>query len=138
MFSSDMITFLLVMRGEKIKLTPERSGVRYENVFHGSTLLTDTNPSLCVLCNGRARPGLLPSQVSAGSSKAVTVPFLLRTACSRGSSSLSGFTDGVLFHAFYISNGMISLRFCFVKQTFSGTLLPFGLMDSNSGDFTKH
>jgi hypothetical protein len=28
-----------MIRGEKIKLTPEDSGVRYEFVFHGSTLL---------------------------------------------------------------------------------------------------
>ena len=49
-------------------LTPEKSGVRYENVFHGSTLLTVHGPSLVSSVTG----GPVPAYISVGGSKAVT------------------------------------------------------------------
>ena len=51
----------------KKNLTPERSGVRYENVFHGSTLLASKKMPLVSSVTGEP----VPAYISVGSSEAV-------------------------------------------------------------------
>jgi hypothetical protein len=69
-------------RGKNKKdFTPDDSGVKSTTPrFHPACIHTD---AARVLCNGRSRPGLLSFRISAGGSKAVTVPFPTRAAHSQ-------------------------------------------------------
>ena len=71
--------------------------MRYENVFHGSTLLASQRDAARVLCNGRSRPSLhIGGQLQGGD----WLRFRQKPLAASGGFSLVSFPGSVLFNAF--------------------------------------